>query len=223
MRCDEVLALLDDHADGTLAADVAASVDDHLAACPGCAGELATLRRLLGLAAGLPREIEPSRDLWPGLAGRLATAQGVVRGRFGRRWQRPLAVAAAAVVGVGVLLVAYSLGRQHGSPRVVLAPAASPLAVPAGLADTTFAGAEAEFSQARDALLAALEARRGTMSQDTLRVVDDNLRLIDQAIEGISAALVDDPLNPRLANQLAAAYRRQIELLQRATGLPAAA
>ena len=223
MRCDEVLALLDDHVDGTLAADVAARVDHHLAGCTGCARELAALRRLLGLAAGLPRAIEPSRDLWPGIEGSLAARQGVVRGRFGRRWQRPLAVAAAAVVAAGVLLVAYSLGRQHGSARVVLAPSASPLAVPAGLADTTFAAAEAEFSQARDALLAALEARRGTMSQDTLRVVDDNLRLIDQAIERISLALVEDPLNPRLANQLAAAYRRQIALLQRATGLPAEA
>jgi anti-sigma factor RsiW len=223
MRCDEISALLDDYTDGALAADVSAAIDDHLAGCPGCAGELATLRRLLGLAAGLPHEIEPPRDLWPEVAGRLGAQQNVVRGWFGGRWQRPLAAAAAAVVAVGALLIAYSVGRQHGSPRVVLAPTASPLAVPAGLANTTFAGAEAEFSQARDALLAALEARRGSMSQDTLRVVDENLRLIDQAIERISIALVDDPLNPRLTNQLAAAYRRQIELLQRATGLPAEA
>ena len=163
MRCDEVSALLDDYTDGTLAADVAALVDGHLAGCPGCAGELAALRRLLGLAAGLPHEIEPFRDLWPEVAGRLGAQQTVAGGWFGGRWQRPLAAAAAVVVAVGALLIAYSVGRQHGSPRVVLAPTASPLAVPAGLANTTFAGAEAEFSQARDALLAALEARRGSM------------------------------------------------------------
>ena len=59
------------------------------------------------------------------------------------------------------------------------------------------------------------------MSPETLRTVDDNLRVIDEAIERISSALVDDPLNPRLANQLASAYRRQIDLLQRANRLPA--
>jgi hypothetical protein len=59
------------------------------------------------------------------------------------------------------------------------------------------------------------------MSPHTQRVVDDSLRLIDEAIARISVALVDDPLNPKLANQLAGAYRTQIELLQRATALPA--
>jgi hypothetical protein len=59
------------------------------------------------------------------------------------------------------------------------------------------------------------------MSPETQRVVDDNLKLIDGAIVRITVALADDPLNPRLANRLAGAYRTQIELLQRATALPA--
>ena len=221
MRCDEVRVLLDDHAEGSLAADVAARVDDHLAGCPGCAAELEGLRRLLHQVGDLPREIAPSRDLWPAVAAQLSGAPKVVHGRFSGSWRRRLAAAAAVLVAVGSLLIAYSLGRQHSGVRSALAPTASPLAVPARLGDPTFAVAEAELIDARNQLLAALDARRSSMSPHTQRVVDDSLRLIDEAIARMSAALVDDPLNPKLANQLAGAYRTQIELLQRATALPA--
>jgi anti-sigma factor RsiW len=221
MRCDEIRALLDDYVDGSLARDVATRVDEHLAACPECSAELERLQRLLGLAADLPCEIAPSRDLWPTVAVRIAGTPKVVHGRFSGSWRRRLATAAAVLVAVGSLLIAYSLGRQHSGVRSALAPTASPLAVPARLGDPTFAVAEAELIGARNQLLAALEARRSSMSPHTQRVVDDSLRLIDEAIARISVALVDDPLNPKLANQLAGAYRTEIELLQRATALPA--
>ena len=221
MRCDEIRVLLDDYADGVLAADRAARVGDHLAGCPRCAAELEGLQRLLGLAADLPREIAPSRDLWPTVAVRVAEVPKVVHGRFSGSWRHRLAAAAAVLVAVGSLLIAYSLGRQHSGVRSALAPTASPLAVPARLGDPTFAVAEAELIDARNQLLAALDARRSSMSPHTQRVVDDSLRLIDEAIARISVALVDDPLNPKLANQLAGAYRTEIELLQRVTALPA--
>ena len=223
MRCDEVVGLLDGYVEGSLAPDVAARIDDHLAGCSQCARELEGQRRLLARVADLPREIEPSHDLWPALAARLSVPPTVVEGRFGggRRW-RMAAVAAAMLMVAGSLLIAYSLGRQHpGGSTTARVQLPSPVAVPARLAGTGVAEAEAEFVEARDQLLAALAARRGTMSPETQRVVDDNLKLIDGAIARISAALADDPLNPRLANRLARAYRTQIELLQRANALPA--
>jgi hypothetical protein len=126
------------------------------------------------------------------------------------------------VVAAGLLLIAYSLGRQHArGPTAARGQQESPLVVPASLPETGVAEAEAELVKARNELLVALDARRGTVSPETLRVVDDNLELIDGAIERISAALADDPWNPRLANRLARAYRTQIELLQRANALPA--
>jgi hypothetical protein len=126
------------------------------------------------------------------------------------------------VVAAGLLLIAYSLGRQHaGGPTAARGQQESPLVVRASLPETGVAEAEAELVKARNELLVALDARRSTVSPETLRVVDDNLVLIDGAIARISAALADDPWNPRLANRLARAYRTQIELLQRATALPA--
>jgi len=223
MRCEELRELLDDDAQGSLAPDVAGRIDDHLAGCPRCAAELEAQRRLHVLVAGLPREIEPSRDLWPALAGRLAAAPNVVQGRFVGSWRWRLAAAAAVMVmAAGSLLISYSLGRQHvRGAAAARGQQESPLVVPAGLPETGVVEAEAELVKARNELLLALDARRGSMSPETLLVVDDNLKLINGAIERISAALADDPWNPRLANRLARAYRTQIELLQRANALPA--
>jgi hypothetical protein len=223
MRCDELRRLLDDDGRGPLAPSFRATIEEHLAGCPQCSREHEAQQRLRALVEGLPREIAPSRDLWPALAGRLGAAPKIVVGRFGgsRRWWRLAAAAAMVMLAAGALLVAYSIGRQHSGTRAAYAPPATPLAVPAGLAETSIAEAEVELVRVRRELLAALDARRGTMSPATQRVVDDNLRLIDGAIERISAALANDPWNPRLANRLAGAYRAQIELLQRATALPA--
>jgi anti-sigma factor RsiW len=219
MRCDDVRPRLDDLLEGTLPRDERAQVELHLAGCGGCSKELEELTRLLERTAELPREVAPSRDLWPEIAARLEPSRTVVRGRFGTsRW---LAVAAAVLAGVGSLLIAYSVGRHQAGPQTAATVDATPLAVPAGLSDTGFAEAESEFRAARDTLLASLANRRGSLSPETLRIVDDNLKVIDDAIERISSALVEDPMNPKLANQLASAYRRQIDLLQRANRLPA--
>ena len=220
MTCDELRRRLDDYLDGALQAEERTDIEGHLADCAACRAELDELEGLVRRLGDLPEAIEPPRDLWPDISSRLAPPV-VVAGRFGSSARRWMAVAASVAAALAALLVAYSTGLQHGSEEAVTAREATPLAVPAGLEDTGFAEAEAEFSAARDRLLATLAERRDSMSPETLRVVDDNLRVIDEAIERISSALVDDPLNPRLANQLASAYRRQIELLQRASRLPA--
>jgi hypothetical protein len=49
----------------------------------------------------------------------------------------------------------------------------------------------------------------------------ENLLLIDQAMDRIAEALGEDPENEFLMQQLATAYRRQIDLLQRAVRMPA--
>ncbi|MFZ5786799.1 MAG: hypothetical protein ACOY3Y_10190, partial [Acidobacteriota bacterium] len=47
-------------------------VETHLRACPGCRAHADELRALLVRAACLPREAEPARDLWPGIAAAIA-------------------------------------------------------------------------------------------------------------------------------------------------------
>lgn len=87
--------------DGTLDAAAGDEAERHLAVCDACRAEVAQLRALLAGARALPRSIEPSRDLWPGIAPRL--------GRRGLpRW---LAVAAVLVLAAGGVLLYTSRGK----------------------------------------------------------------------------------------------------------------
>jgi hypothetical protein len=216
MKCIESIDRFDDSLDGVLDAAEAEELRAHVAACPSCAEELESIRELRQRAASLSRSLEPSRDLWPGIAVRI-WEEKVVRGRFGRR---ALLAAAAAVVVISSVVAAYFIGRSQAvvtveTPRVVeTGPSAVLLASFEGLGVDNYLAIRAE-------LLDALEARRHELSPETMDVVMENLLLIDQAMDRIAEALGEDPENEFLMKQLAGAYRRQIDLLQRAVQLPA--
>jgi anti-sigma factor RsiW len=216
MKCDESIERFDDYLDGRLEAAEAEEMSKHLSGCASCAGELESIRELRDRAAALPHSLEPSRDLWPGIAAQI-TENKVVQGRFGRR---TFLAAAAAVLIVSSVVTAYLIGR---SQAVVVVEA--PAVVESGMSAVLLASFEElgvdDYMATRSELLAALEARSHELSPETMDVVMDNLLLIDQAMDRIAAALGEDPENEFLMKQLAGAYKRQIDLLQRAVRLPA--
>lgn len=69
-------------------------------------------------------------------------------------------------------------------------------------------------------LSAALQARRTRLAPETVRVIEENLRTIDRAIQEAQAALAADPGNQRPAHTILAMYMRKIDLLQQAVRLP---
>ncbi len=220
MNCDLFTERLDDLIDGTLPGAEAAAAERHAATCPECAGELEIARRIVDLAKGLPRSVEPATDLWPAIGARLVAKDNVVRGLFGRGLRSWLAVAAVITAAVGSVVVAYTVGRQQAH-IVVVERNETPAAEPASSGGGSMFAVEAQFQEARDELLQALSRREGQLSPETTAVVFDNLRVIDAAINRISTALGNDPDNPMLTGQLTRAYRQQIQLLRRANRLPA--
>jgi hypothetical protein len=218
ITCDHVMDRLDELLDGELDADEATAVNDHLEMCAECHRELEAVRNLTAEAASLPRSIEPDNDLWPGIAGRIE-ARRVVRGRFG--WRSPhlarriVTTAAAAAVLVAAVTAAYLAGLHRSSTRTA----------DSNLGPTTVVAAhlelDADLVRVRDDLMARLEQRRNQLSPATWSVVMDNLDVIDQAIARIAVALDEHPNDRQLNHHLAVAYRQQIDLLQRATRLPA--
>ncbi len=217
MNCQGWTDRFDDYLDGRLDAAEAKGLRAHVAGCPSCASELAGVREMRDLASALPRSLEPSRDLWPGIEARISEAK-VVRGRFGRR---ALLAAAAAVVVVSSVVTAYFIGRS----QAVVATAESPAIVESGPSQVLLASFEGlgvdNYVATRTELLNAFEARKHELSAETTDVVMENLLLIDQAMDRIAEALGEDPDNEFLMKQLAGAYRRQIGLLQRAVRMPA--
>jgi hypothetical protein len=71
-------------------------------------------------------------------------------------------------------------------------------------------------------LRAALDARRGQLNPSTVAVIEQNLRVIDEAIRQSRAALAKDPNSSLLNDQLDRTLAKKTGLLRAAALLPSA-
>lgn len=75
MRCEVCMQLLDDFIDGALGRIRHRKVEQHLRECSACSREAEYLRLLSRSASSLPKDIQPEKNLWPGIkAGIIAEA-----------------------------------------------------------------------------------------------------------------------------------------------------
>jgi predicted anti-sigma-YlaC factor YlaD len=210
----ELSELLDDYVDGELSEARFQDVELHLAGCAACRDEERRLRAVLAHAAALPREVSPARDLWPEIADRITRRPRLLR----LPWAlvpAPLAVAAAILIAV---VAGAVLARRPPPPPLASAPVtAQPASLggdPAHLFD-----AERQYDKATTELLAALNARRETLSPATITMVEQNLRTIDQALAEIRAALRQDPASPELNHLLTSTHQKKLDVLQQVVRL----
>ncbi len=208
-------------ADGTLEGGEREVVERHVGGCLPCRREVDGLRALLAAAAALPREIEPPRELWAGIEGRIGKreAGSGKRASPDRPTIRPpvrrFRLAAAAVLALLVIGTTLVLLRDVPGPQI----ADQPRPRSPALARPEWGGVEAEYSRAAGEV--SLESGRGALAPDALAVVDAGLRVVDQAIAESRAALALDPGSAELAHLVAAAYERKIDLLRWAGRLAA--
>jgi anti-sigma-K factor RskA len=201
-------------ADGDLASDVAADVERHIGTCADCRAKLERLRTLLKRAGALSSTIDPPPSAWPVIRGRLRDRSPAIALRP-RHWARAWGLRAAAAV----LLVAGSSAitvlalRTRPPTGVATAP---PVAMPAALA-----AVEQSYADVVDELTLTLEAQRGQLSPATIATLERTLRVIDGAIAEARAALAADPANDTLREVLSANYEQKVQLLRRASELPA--
>jgi hypothetical protein len=211
--CDETLGLLDDYLDGELPPAQVHAVELHLAQCDPCREEERALRDILDAAADLPREMEPPRDLWPGISERLGargSALGATSGGYG--W---LAMAAVLLVGMGVAAMAWMSNRPAGGPQQALQPR-PPLATAIPVSQPpAWQVADTEYTRATTSLLAALDDPAHPVSPEARKTVMKNLATIDAALARIRTALGEDPDNPALARMLGATQQKKVDTLQR--------
>lgn len=219
--CDQLLSKLDDLVDGALDEADAQTVRTHLESCDRCRNEVDLGVRLREATRALPRSIEPERDLWPEIAGDIDQRRVIHRffeqptAAAPRAW---LKIAAAAAVLIASVTIAYMMGLDRARPEI-----AESRPVEIGYTLTAYGDYSSDMEEARNLLRAGLEQRRDELSAETWSVVMDNLSVIDEAIGRIETAMDENPGDGRLNRQLATAYKRQIDLLQRATRLPAEA
>lgn len=171
--------------------------------------------KMLQAAARLDREISPQRDLWPGIARSIVDLpQRDLPQRAG--WAPMFAQAAAVVLLVGASsAVTYVAVNEPQPPATQIAPALV-------FEQASFGGSHDlgdEFTNARDALVAELNAELDRLVPTSRAEVVANIELIQEAIYEINQALEQEPNNTLLQQQLLSAYREELTLLQRVGGL----
>ncbi|HVL66118.1 MAG TPA: zf-HC2 domain-containing protein [Vicinamibacterales bacterium] len=219
---DAMTDRLSEYIDGELSAGEQVEMERHLAACAACREVADDLRELAARAPQLPASA-PAADLWPAIAERIAAEP---RGRvvpFGRGAARrfmftlpQLAAAGIALMvltGSAVLYLTRSAAPARGERISVADQAAAGADVtPVSLADQSYDSAIADLEE-------ALEQGRARLDPETVRVLEQNLAAIDEAIAQCRQALEADPANAFLNSHLVSARQRKLALLRRATAL----
>jgi putative zinc finger protein len=199
---DHVHDRLEAWAAGELDPAARAAVASHLEACAACRAEAHAWRALFERTAGLPRSIEPPRDLWPGIDAALDEPAAIPLRRPRLRPWWLAAAGVALVVATAALTTLFLRGSD-----TLLARKLKGMESPAG-ADP----AVVDLRVASDDLLRRLEEE--DVPPETIAIVQRNLAVIDVAIGELEAALARDPDNEELAEMLVSTHRKKAELIE---------
>ena len=211
---------LSEYVDGELAAGERTALEAHLATCADCRATLEELRRVVARAKSL-EDRPPKADLWSGIHARLTPGRrpGVSRDATSRSWRVSFSVPQLIAASIALVLVsAGGMWVALRQPQPVRGAYVTPrpdtrvsVAVWTGRTDAAIAD-----------LQDALERNESRLDTATVRVVRENLALIDRAIAQARAALDADPGNAYLNLHLADTMRRKLELLRRINAIAAA-
>jgi Putative zinc-finger len=203
---------LSEYLDDELDSAERAALDAHLATCGQCYATLGELRQVVARAKSLP-DTPPERDLWPELRARLTT---------GRRpaTVRRFSFSVPQLLAASIALVLLSTGGAWMAlrPDQAAVTPLPPIESPAPRAITA-ARWKVQSDMAIAELQDALSVNEGKLDTATVRVVRENLAIIDRAIAQAQKALRHDPGNTYLNLHLANTMRQKIELLRRANAL----
>ena len=225
---------LSDYIDGELSAEEQRAVAAHVAQCGECARAVEQLRGIVQMAGTLT-PVAPTADLWTGIADRIANQHTprILGGPWfsSRRFSFTMPQIAAASLLLA-LLSGWAALRFIPRNGAVDAPrfdnASSPdssrgdLQVRPAVADVTPAAIsvdDSEYDAAVAELTRALDNGRGRLDPTTVKVVEDNLAIIDQAVDEARRALTEDPANGFLSGYLIETRRRKLDLLRQAAAL----
>lgn len=220
MTNDPWIDRLSEYVDGELDDVTSAALEGHLVTCDECRAITEDLRQIAVRARALP-ELPARRDLWPEIE-RQIHGQDVIPIAPRRRglyvsWPR----LAAAGLLIGLASSGAALGYLHWKQpdRVAVSATPSPTVVPG--TPVLAARASVPVSQSTAKAVADLEMILASEKLDTatVRILSQNLALIDSAIADAERALAADPSNVYVSRHLASTARRKVELLHLVAGL----
>lgn len=210
---------LSEYIDGELDHTERAELEAHLATCGHCYATLADLRQVVARAKAL-EDREPAQDLWAGIRAGLTTDAPIPL-RRDRLVRRRFSLTVGQLLAASIALVLMSTGGMWMALRPE--SASTPIALPEpprpGMRDQNVARWKVQSDMAIVELQDALTLNEAKLDTATVRIVRENLAVIDRAISQAQHALRQDPGNTYLNLHLANTMRQKIELLRRANAL----
>ena len=205
---------LNDYLDGALTPMEAGALEVHLHSCASCRAELDALRALVAQVHTLPRGIRPERDLLADIRGTIDRERIVELPTTRRRvlWSMRGQLAAAAIL----LIMTTAIFTRRSDFRTDMASSPSPNTV---LVSAELRSLEEKYLSAITELQTLLSAQQSGLSPQTQRLLQENLRMIDQAIRESRAAIEQDPGNEMVNDMLRDAYEKKLEVLRRAAAV----
>ena len=215
---------LSDYLDGELNAAERAELEEHLSRCAECSAVLEQLRQVAALAQGL-EDRAPDGDLWSGVAERIGMAATVRdlddhrRRKQGRLSERRFSISLPQLVAASVALMVLSAGSALMVSRT--GSSAGEGAMPMAATGTALVSeVPAELATSYDAAVVQLQLilvdSRGQLDTATVRIIEENLLIINRAIAQAQRALAMDPASIYLKEHLAATKRQKLEFLRQA-------
>jgi hypothetical protein len=206
---------LSEYLDGELDRGERTALEAHLATCGHCYATLADLRDVVARAKSL-EDREPATDLWAGIRAGIAGSEPRRLAPVASR--RRFSFSVPQLLAASIALVLFSGGGAWLAFKPDAA-AVTPRPGPGGpITPVTWTtGTDLAVAELQD----ALTRNESRLDTATVRVVRQNLAVIDRAIAEARAALQRDPRNTYLNLHLANTMRRKVELLRRVNALVA--
>ena len=225
---------LSDYLAGELEAADLEAVEHHLGECGSCRRVLEELRGVIAQAGALP-DLDPPRDLWAGIAATIrAPVDEVVTGatvialptRGADRAHGTdirtansvrIAFSLPQLAAASIALIAISAATTWvAGPGLGVDRAQDPALPPAGAVTlvSDVPGPSRGLSTELSALEETLVSAFATLDPNTVRVLERNLTVIEQAIADSRQALAQDPGNEFLTDHLDRGYQRKLTYLR---------
>ena len=167
--------------------------------------------RLDAALGELPRNVPPTRDLWPDIRAQIGEDEAEARSaRFGVQWRQ---LAAAVVLAVAASATTYVLTRQSLQNEAQVAQQAAPApllnAMPASFSGENLGQ---DYFKARAALDAEFAQRIAALPPPTRAKLESDLADLRRAANDIAATLAQHPSDPLLQDLLMSTYQSELRL-----------
>ena len=219
--CREVLPLLDALVDGELDADRAAAIQAHLGVCTGCQARLDATRELVEAARSLA-PIDPPDSLLGATFQRLAVVAAEEAERppmwwWWKAWRKTILAGGLASLAVGAFalsLVVRARRQKEPPPRPPITSVPETDLYLEAVREV--ARADEEHARAVAELRQIVAEERPRWRPEVARAFDENLAVIDRAVQRQREIARRQPGDFAAQDALASAYKKELDFLQEA-------